>query len=101
VIDRENDKTANLQVLTGRSLIACAQCGWVHYAMTAEEKLAAEAEKSTLAQRYHMSREEVDLLELSLRRCLRCESPAASFRRADPEDIARAESHLVTPIYLE
>ena len=48
----------------GRSLIACAQ--------------------------YQLSREEVDLVELSLRRCPRCESPAASFRRADAEDIARA-----------
>lgn len=84
-----------------RSLIACAECGWVHYAMTAEEKMAADAETSMLAQRYRMSHAEIGLIELSQRRCLRCESPARSFRMADAEDLAQADGHIVTPIYLE
>jgi hypothetical protein len=89
------------RVLTGRQLVTCAQCGWVHYAMTAEEKSAADAEASMLAERYRMSEAELTLLELSLRQCLRCESPATSFRVAAPQDVARAQGHIVTPVYVE
>jgi hypothetical protein len=102
LLDGENSsKAAARQLLTGRRLIACAECGWVHYAMTAEEKSAADAEKFALASRYRLSDAELDLIELSQRRCLRCESPAAGFRLAAPEDLEQAEGHIVTPIYVE
>ena len=93
--------TARRRVLTGRRLIACAQCGWVHYAMNAEEKIAADTQICELVQRYQMSEEERGLLEAALSQCLRCESPAKSFRAAAPEDVAHAEGHTVTPIYVE
>ena len=92
---------AQPRVLIGRRLMACAQCGWVHYAMTLEEKLSADAEANRLAQRYRMNEHELGLLESSRRQCLRCESPAMAFRPAAPEDVAHAEGHLVTPIYVE
>jgi hypothetical protein len=88
------------RVLTGRSLVACVECGWVHYAMTPEEKQAAEAEAFQMAERYRMTRDEIFLLELSMRRCLRCESASAGFRQAAPDDLAQAEGHIVTPVYI-
>jgi hypothetical protein len=91
---------AQTGVLIGRRLMACAQCGWVHYAMTLEEKLSADAEANRLAQRYRMNQQEAGLLESALRQCLRCESPAMDFRPAAPEDVAHAEGHIVTPIYV-
>jgi len=101
--DEQQDKLelSAPRVLTNRRLVACAECGWVHYAMTAEEKLAADAHAMVIAERYRMSESELVLLELSMRQCLRCESPAASFRPAAPEDVAHAEGHLVTPVYVE
>jgi hypothetical protein len=89
------------RVLIGRRLMACAQCGWVHYAMTIEEKLSADAEAIRLAQRYRMNEQEVGLMESARRVCLRCESPAMAFRPAAPDDVAHAEGHIVTPIYVE
>jgi hypothetical protein len=29
-------------ILRGRKLLACGTCGWVHYMMSAEEKLAQD-----------------------------------------------------------
>ncbi len=72
----------------------------MHYAITEQEKLAADAQASVLAERYRMSAGELDLLDLSLRQCLRCESPANSFRPAAAADLAHAEGHIVTPIYV-
>lgn len=103
VLDNGQEKLQPPQtrILIGRRLMACAQCGWVHYAMTEEEKLCADAEATRLAQRYQMDERELGLLESALRQCLRCESPAMAFRPADPEDVAHAEGHIVTPIYVE
>jgi hypothetical protein len=69
--------------------------------MTPDEKLAADAEASVMAERYRMTPEELVLLQLSVRQCLRCESPVTTFRAAAPEDVAQAEGHIVTPVYLE
>ncbi len=69
----------------------------MHYAMTAEEKLASDQ----LAQRYQMTTMERLLLESAYRQCLRCESPASDFRIARDADVARAKGHLVTPVYID
>jgi hypothetical protein len=81
----------------GRQLLTCPECGWVHYAMTAEEKLAYDQ----LAQRYQMTTMERLLLESAYRQCLRCESPASDFRVARDADVARAKGHLVTPVFID
>jgi hypothetical protein len=98
---QDKHQPAQTGVLIGRRLVACAQCGWVHYAMTLEEKLSADAEANRLAQRYRMNEQELGLLESALRHCLRCESPAMAFRPAAAQDVAHAEGHIVTPIYVE
>jgi hypothetical protein len=83
-------------VLFGRRLLTCPVCGWVHYAMTTEEK-----QGDRLAERYQFTAAERLMYEFSFRQCLRCESPAADFRIACESDLARAQSHLVTPVYVE
>src|SRR5580704_12458014 len=98
--EQENLQPARTSVMIGRRLLACAQCGWVHYAMTEEEKLFADAEANRLAQRYRMDERELGLLESVQRHCLRCESPAMAFRPAAPEEVAHAKGHIVTPIYV-
>jgi len=84
-------------VLFGRRLLTCPVCGWVHYAMTPEEKQAGDR----LPERYQFTAAERLMYESSFRQCLRCESPAADFRIAGERDLARAQGHLVTPVYVE
>jgi hypothetical protein len=84
-------------VLVGRRLLTCSICGWVHYAMTAEEKQAHDR----LPDRYEFTPAERRMYETTFRQCLRCESPAAAFRIAGENDLARAEGHIVTPVYIE
>jgi hypothetical protein len=84
-------------VLLGRRFLTCSVCGWVHYAMTPEEKTVIDQ----LPQRYRFSAAELALYESTYRQCLRCESPAADFRDAADSDMARAEGHLVTPVFVD
>jgi hypothetical protein len=65
--------------------------------MTIEEKQAGDR----LPERYQFTAAERLMYEFSFRQCLRCESPAADFRIASESDLARAQSHLVTPVYVE
>jgi hypothetical protein len=82
------------QVQRGRRMLACAGCGWVHYAMTAEEK----ADSDRALERYRLSAAERLIYESAFRQCLRCEAPVSEFREAHESDLARAASHLVTPV---
>jgi hypothetical protein len=80
--------------LVNRKLLACGTCGWVHYAMTEDEK--AELDGALL--RYHLSESEREVYEAEFRQCLRCESPVSVFRPASQREIARATGHIVTPV---
>jgi hypothetical protein len=82
-------------VLHDRRLLACRACGWVHYEMTTDEKVAHDR----ALERYHLSEAEWQVYESAFRCCLRCESPAHEFRTADKHDLARAAGHVVTPVY--
>jgi len=84
-------------ILRNRKLIACGECGWVHYAMTVEEKLALDRGLS----RYNLTAAEQFLYESAYRQCLRCESPVGGFREARERDLARAAGHLVTPVLMD
>ncbi len=84
-------------ILWGRKLLACQVCGWVHYAMTAEEKAANDRS----LERYHLTPSERAIYEAAFRQCLRCESPASAFRVAEERDLARAAGHIVTPVLPE
>jgi hypothetical protein len=65
--------------------------------MTAEEKAASDR----VIERYQLSRAEQLIYESAFRQCLRCEAPASKFRAAEERDLARAENHLVTPVFVE
>lgn len=94
----EIDTSANEPtVLRDRKLIACGECGWVHYAMTVEEKLALDRSLS----RYNLTAAEQLLYESAYRQCLRCESPVGGFREARERDLARAAGHMVTPVLID
>lgn len=84
-------------ILRNRRFLACRQCGWVHYIMTAEEKAASDR----LIERYHLSEAERFIYESAFRQCLRCETPASEFRTAEAHDLDRAAGHLVTPVFVE
>ena|GEM_PF-1585910 len=84
-------------VLVGRRFLTCRECGWVHYVMTAEEKVASDSP----LERYHLSANEWRIYEASYRQCLRCEAPADDFRAAEEDDLARAAGHLVTPVFVD
>jgi len=84
-------------VLHNRQFLACPQCGWVHYLMTAEEKAASDR----LIERYHFNETERFIYESAFRQCLRCESPANEFRLAEEHDLDRAAGHLVTSVFIE
>jgi hypothetical protein len=84
-------------VLLERRFVTCRVCGWVHYVMTAEEK----AENDRFLERYQLTETERQLYESAFRQCLRCESPADEFGAAAEEDLQRAASHLVTPVFVE
>ncbi len=84
-------------VLLNRRFLTCRECGWVHYVMTAEEKVAGDR----LIERYHLSEAERFIYESAFGQCLRCESPASEFRVAGERDLDRAAGHLVTPVFVE
>src|SRR5437773_11544635 len=84
-------------VLLGRRFLTCRACGWVHYVMTAEEK----ATNDRVLERYQFSEAERLVYESAFRQCLRCEAPAREFRAAEELDLAQAEGHLVTPVFVE
>ena len=99
-----SDKTAlasepysRARISEPRLLLTCSRCGWVHYVMTAEEMRTTQG----LAQRYQMTSFERGLLLSAYRQCMRCESPASDFRLASESDLAPADGHLVTPVYVE
>ena len=80
--------------LTNRKLLVCGACGWVHYAMTEDEKAGLDG----ALVRYHLSDYERETYEAEFRQCLRCESPVSVFRQAGEADVARALGHIVTPV---
>jgi hypothetical protein len=84
-------------VLRDRKLLACGSCGWVHYAMTFEEKRANDR---SLA-RYNLSPTEELVYQSAYRQCLRCESPVGGFRAAAERDLVRAAGHMVTPVLID
>jgi len=84
-------------VLLDRRFLTCPECGWVHYVMTLDEKAANDR----FLVRYQLTDKERFLYESAYRQCLRCESPADEFRAAQEADLARAEGHMVTPVYVE
>jgi hypothetical protein len=83
--------------LEGRRFLVCGICGWVHYAMTAEEKAAQDR---TL-ERYQLDWSERRTYESAYRQCLRCESPVEAFRTAGERDLNRAAGHIVTPVLFD
>ena len=95
--DESAPKASTRTVLVGRRFLTCRACGWVHYVMTAEEKAANDR----LLERYHLSEMERYIYESAFRQCLQCESPASEFRAAEERDLARAEGHLVTPVFVQ
>lgn len=82
------------KILTNRKLLACGTCGWVHYAMTEDEK----ADLDGALVRYHLSDHEREIYEAEFRQCLRCESPASVFRQPTETEVGRASGHIVTPV---
>jgi len=95
-VERE-DSREGLVVLRDRKFIACGGCGWVHYAMTGEEKLALDRGLS----RYNLTPAEQYFFESAYRQCLRCEAPVGGFREAQERDFARAAGHVVTPVLID
>ncbi len=87
--------------LIDRRLLACPRCGWVHYAMTWAETQESDRHLAYLTRRYELSPEEQALYASAYRQCLRCESPATSFRAAQERDLDRAAGHLVTPVLVQ
>jgi hypothetical protein len=86
-----------MQILVGRRFLACSVCGWVHYAMTAEER----TESFRALERYSLTTTERAVHEASLRQCLRCEASVTEFRDARGPELARAAGHLVTPVLID
>ena len=78
-------------------MLACRVCGWVHYAMTPEERM----ESVRALERYRLTATERSVHEASMRQCLRCEAPVTEFRDARAPELARAAGHLVTPVLIE
>src|SRR5262245_18257185 len=91
------DDPEHSSVLLDRRFLTCRECGWVHYVMTAEEKAA----RDRFLERYQLSEAERQIYESAFRQCLRCESPASEYGVAEETDLARAASHLVTPVFVE
>ena len=81
-------------VLLERRFVTCRVCGWVHYAMTLEEKASSDR----FLERYQLTEAERLTYESAFRQCLRCESPASEFSAAEEADLQRAAGHLVTPV---
>ena len=78
-------------------MLACDVCGWVHYAMTANEK----AQSDRALERYNLSASERFAYESSFRQCLRCEAPLSEFREARESELTRVAGHLVTPVFAD
>lgn len=91
----------NFPTLLDRRFLACPECGWVHYVMTAEERVANQRTLEHLGERYQLNEAERNLYEAAFRQCLRCEAPANTFRAARALDLDRAEGHVVTPVLVE
>jgi hypothetical protein len=89
-----NDDAHPPRVLKGRRLLACEVCRWVHYAMTASEKMQSDR----ALERYNLSAAERFAYESSFRQCLRCEAPVSEFREAREPELTRAAGHLITPV---
>ena len=83
--------------LRDRKLLACGACGWVHYLMTFQEKLANDRRLA----RYNLTPTEQLAYQSAYRQCLRCEAPVGQFRAAEERDVTRAASHLVTPVMVD
>jgi hypothetical protein len=83
--------------LRDRQLLACGACGWVHYAMTFQEKITGDRRLA----RYNLTPAEQLTYQSAYRQCLRCEAPVSGFRAAEERDLARAASHLVTPVMID
>jgi len=94
---RESESSGAGTRLHGRRFLVCGICGWVHYAMTAEEKAAQDR---TL-ERYQLDWSERRTYESAYRQCLRCESPVDAFRTAGERDLDRAAGHMLTPVLLD
>jgi hypothetical protein len=86
-----------MRIVQGQRMFACRACGWVHYAMTAEEK----ARNDSVLRRYNLTADEWFAYESSFRQCLRCEAPASELRDACERELARAAGHVVTPVLIE
>ena len=85
------------RVVIERHMLICEVCGWLHYAMTANEK----ARSDLALERYNLSATERWAYESSFRQCLRCEAPVREFRQAKESELARAVGHLVTPVLMD
>jgi len=69
--------------------------------MTWAETQESDRHLAYLTRRYELSPEEQALYASAYRQCLRCESPATSFRAAQERDLDRAAGHLVTPVLVQ
>lgn len=87
-------------ILWNRRLLRCAVCGWVHYAMTPEEKEENDRVLARLTERYQLTAQERELYEAAFRQCLRCEAPATTFQAAQELDLERMEGDIVTPVFV-
>lgn len=94
--EAETSRTEPL-VLRDRKLLACGSCGWVHYAMTFEEKVANDR----ILIRYKLTPAEQLIYQSAYRQCLRCEAPVGGFRDAEERDMVRAGGHIVTPVMID
>jgi hypothetical protein len=83
-------------LLRGRRLVVCGTCGWIHYAMTSDEK----ARHDRALERYRLDADERRIYESEFRQCLRCESSASVFRDAPEREITHAVEHVITPVLL-
>jgi hypothetical protein len=95
--ERETTKQRDGGILRQRKLLACGACGWVHYAITAEEKAA----RDRALERYNLNPSERQVYDSSFRQCLRCESSVAMFRPVAELDLQSAAGHIVTPLLIE
>jgi len=73
-LDAETETLGKRSVyLRDRKLLACGACGWVHYAMTFQEKLTNDRRLA----RYNLTPAEQLAYQSAYRQCLRCEAPVA------------------------
>jgi hypothetical protein len=65
--------------------------------MTFQEKLTGDRRLAC----YNLTPAEQLTYQSAYRQCLRCEAPVSGFRAAEERDLARAASHLVTPVMID